>query len=178
MYAGHVGIALALRGRDPAPPLWLVVLAAQGPDWADALWVMTGRPLQLTRWPPHGFPMLLFGAAACACVAVAFAVRRGTPRAKPALLVATAYVSHWFADYFTGIKPTWPGGPFLGLQWYQFPARDLALESAVIVAGWLVWRRTLPAETRWRGRTHPLAWALLAVLLALQTAGDVVMARH
>jgi hypothetical protein len=35
-------IALALRRVPGAPPLALLVVAAQGPDWADTLWALAG----------------------------------------------------------------------------------------------------------------------------------------
>jgi len=177
VYVGHVGLALALRSKRAAPPLWLLVFAAQGPDWGDAVAEALGRPAAQTGWSPHGLPLLEAGAVLAA--ALAFVVnRRRLARGevdddapgRGAILAFFAYVSHWIADLFTGFKPTWPGGPVAGLGWYSFPRRDFVLEAVVVIAGWLVWRRSLPDA---RGKLLP--WALLAALLTLQAAADAVM---
>jgi len=168
VYTGHIGIALALGAERDAPPLWLLALAAQGPDWGDAVHELLRRPYGNLGWSSHSFPLVGFGALGAALLAYAL-----TRRHRAALLAALAYLSHWPADYFTGLKPTWPGGPLVGLQWYTVPGRDLVLESVVVIGGWWLWRRSLPAPaTRSRG----LAFALLAALLLLQLAADVVMA--
>jgi len=172
VYVGHVGIALALRASRDAPPLWLLALAAQGPDWIDLAWDATGGSWANPAWTAHGFPLLAAGTLLTAIAAAGMA-RGGRARpARAATIGAAAYASHWAADWFTGHKPTWPGRPLVGLGWYDRPALDLALEAAVVVAGWWLWRRRLPPGPR----RDAMAWALLATLLALQLAADVVMA--
>lgn len=177
MYAGHVGIALGLRRPRAAPPLWLLVLAAQLPDWGDALVELYGSAPRDPGWLPHGFPLLGLGALAVAVVG-----RRITRRWRGGALAALACVSHWAADYLTGSKPTWPGGPAgVGLMWFQHPRRDFVVEACVTALGWALWRGSLPpAELApaARARRRALEWGLLAVLVALQAAVDVVMARH
>jgi hypothetical protein len=78
-------------------------------------------------------------------------------------------VSHVLLDYLTGIKPTWPGGPTIGLELYRYPILDLAAETAVIVFGWMVYRSSLP-ET-----PGTLRWStvMLALLLLLQVGVDL-----
>jgi hypothetical protein len=175
VYVGHIGIALALRAERGAPPLWLLVVAAQGPDWEEALLDAAGY-----RWfdparSPHAFTWLGVSALGIALVAALLARRMrrgGFGAARAAALGALAYLSHWIADCATGIKPTWPGGPMVGLELYRSPGADLALETALVGAGWWLWRRTIPAHGTSRAG---LAWALLAVLLALQLAADLQM---
>ena len=166
MYAGHVGIALGFRSVRGAPPLWLLVLAAQGPDWGDMLHEALRLPFGNPGWSSHSFPMVGVGALGAGAVAWLVTRRGGTP-GRAALIAAVAYLSHWLADFFTGNKPTWPGGPVVGLGLYSHPLRDLALEGAVIVCGWWLWRRALP---RPGGR---LSYTLLAALLACQGAAFV-----
>jgi hypothetical protein len=153
------------------------VFAAQGPDWGDAVAEALSRPAAATGWAPHGLPLLEAGALAAALLAFVVNRRRlmrgevdDDAPGRGAIIAFFAYVSHWIADLFTGYKPTWPGGPVVGLGWYSHPRRDFALESLVVVAGWILWRRSLPDA-----RGKPLAWALLAALLALQAAADAVM---
>ena len=169
MYAGHVAIALGLRSDRAAPPLWLLVLAAQGPDWGDTFHELLQRPYGDLGWSSHSLPVVGLGSLGAALAAVAITRERGTS-GRAALLAFVAYASHWVADLFTGSKPTWPGGPLIGLRWYDHPSRDLVLESLVIVVGWWLWRRSLA-----RG-TSALAWALLAALLALQFVADMLLA--
>lgn len=178
MYVGHVGIALGLRRVRGGPPLWLLVVAAQAPDWGDALIELYGAKAPDPGWSPHGFPLVGLSALAAALVGA-----RLTRSARGAGLAAMAVLSHWAADYVTGSKPTWPGGPMVGLGWFLHPARDLAVEAAMTVVGWWLWRASLPEAAgpvrRRRLRRHwGMDWALLALLLGLQLGVDLVMARR
>lgn len=89
-----------------------------------------------------------------------------------AAFIGVLVISHAFADYLTGIKPTWSGGPMVGLQLYHHPVIDFALEGAVILAGWLLYRTSFPRE---RGNSREVL-SILGVLLALQLAADIVFA--
>lgn len=180
MYVGHVGIALGLRRARSAPPLWLLVAAAQLPDWGDALVQLYSSRAPDPGWSPHGFPLVALGAFGAGLVGARLArTWRG------GALAALACLSHWAADYLTGFKPTWPGGPVgVGLGWYAHASRDFLLESAVAFVGWMLWRRSLPAPVaagaprvlaRWDAG---LAWGMLVVLVMLQLGVDVVMSQH
>jgi hypothetical protein len=169
VYAGHVAVALALRAAPDAPPLWLLVLAAQGPDWVEVALTALGVPWSNPAWGPHALQWVALGAGLTA--AVAAALRRRAP-VGAASLGAVAYASHWPADYVTGIKPTWPGGPMVGLGVYGRPLVDLVIETLVVAAGWWLWRRGLGHP----GAGGALAWALLAALVGLQLAADAAMA--
>lgn len=87
-----------------------------------------------------------------------------------AAFVGALVVSHVLGDYVTGLKPTWSGGPLIGLQLYRHPAWDFVVEGVVILTGWLIYRASLSRERRSAHET----WALLGVLLALQALADVV----
>lgn len=181
MYAGHVGVALGLRRAPHAPPLWVLVVASQLPDWGDALLELYGTAPNDPGWSPHGWPLLGLGALGVALVGA-----RITRAWRGGVLAAAACLSHWGLDYLTGGKPTWPGGPVsVGLMWYEHPARDLAAEVFVTAVGWALWRGSLPraarggaVERRGVARRRALEWGLLAVLVALQLGADVVMARR
>ena len=94
MYVGHVGIALALRADRGAPPLWLLVLAAQGPDWGDSLRDVLSRPYGDPGWSPHGAPMIAAGAVAVALLA--FGAARN-PGARELVLGSLAAVTAFAA---------------------------------------------------------------------------------
>ncbi|GJG84986.1 hypothetical protein tb265_01670 [Gemmatimonadetes bacterium T265] len=180
MYVGHVGIALGLRGARSAPPLWLLVVASQLPDWGDALLQLASNRTADAGWSPHGFPLVGLGALGAGLIGA-----RITRSWRGGALAALACVSHWAADYLTGYKPTWPGGPVdVGLGWYGHATRDFLLESGIAFAGWVLWRRSLPAFAPagpTRGQVWwdaGLAWGMLGVLFTLQFAVDVVMSHH
>lgn len=184
MYVGHVGVALGLRAAREAPPLWALALAAQGPDWLDGVRELAMRSrawvdLEASNpalWSTHGFVLVAAGALAATLLAWG-----GLRRLRPALLVGLAWLTHWGCDWVTGLKPTWPGGPWVGLRAFERPTLDLLVEGTVLAVGWALWHRALPAPPPggrgvrpWLARQAP---ALLVVaLLGLQLAADLVLA--
>ena len=165
MYAGHVGIALGAKGFRSALPLWALIIASQLPDWADATLCLAGVTSSTPGMYSHSF------AAIAVLTALGTAVYLvGTRDVAGSAFVAALVVSHALGDYITGLKPTWEGGPMIGLQLYQHPAVDFMVEAVIIVAGWLIYRASFPADKR-SSRDVSL---MLGVLLALQLAADIV----
>lgn len=164
MYGGHVGIALAGKGYRQTIPLWLLIFASQLPDWADAAACASGVSSPPVEMLSHSIPAV--AALAAGLSLLYYAAQRDTESAG---LVALIVVSHMLADYMTGQKPTWPGGPFIGLQLYHRPAIDFIVESVVIFAGWTVYRRSLPSERR---QSNPVMLILIVALL-LQGAASL-----
>jgi hypothetical protein len=185
VYAGHVGVALAQRRAAGAPPLWMLVLAAQGPDWGDAVVQLVRLPAVDPGWSPHGLVPVAAGTLGAAALAARLAP--ASARTRPALLVAGAYASHWVCDTVTAYKPTWPHGPMVGLYLYGRPAIDFAVETVVIVAGWALWRSTLPSRAAGGyaggdgsidgGPARAVSALLLVALVALQAVANAMLAR-
>lgn len=167
MYGGHIGIALAGKGVRPEIPLWLLVLATQLPDWTDAAVCSAG----IASPPPgilsHSLPAA--GVLGGMLSLLYYGVSRNSAAAG---IVGLVVASHAVADYATGLKPTWPGGPWIGLQLYQQPAIDFVVEAIVITLGWLVYRRSVREDRR---RSTPVTLMLIALLL-LQLAASVSFA--
>jgi hypothetical protein len=161
MYIGHLGFALAGKGLRRNAPIWLLVMATQGCDWVQAVACVAAPAGTSAMWS-HSVPAV----AALAAVLSLSAYLLTANRAIAALTGAVA-VSHVLADYITGLKPTWPGGPIIGLDLYSHPLGDLAVELAVLILGWLLYRRSLPPELR----SRRLTWVLLVVLGATQLLG-------
>jgi len=85
------------------------------------------------------------------------------------VIIGGVIVSHMLLDWITGYKPTWPGGPMIGLEWYAHPILDFAAEGLVIAIGTLLYARTLPARQRpWRDVS-----IMFGALLILQLTIDV-----
>ena len=162
MFIGHTAIALAAKRARPSVPLGVLIAATYGPD------VIEVTLLALWRWArfqaafgSHSIPSVALGAAV---VASAYWMWRRDV-AGSALLAAT-YVSHWGADLFTGTaKPTWGGGPTLGLSLYDHPVLDFVVESALLLAAWLLF---WPArDRRRRPRAAHLAGPVALMLVQL-----------
>jgi membrane-bound metal-dependent hydrolase YbcI (DUF457 family) len=83
------------------------------------------------------------------------------------LVVAGVVVSHVVLDWMTGYKPTWPGGPMIGLRLYERPALTLAIEIVVLALGALLYRRSLPDRTRGWNDVVMMLGALVFMQLAI-----------
>lgn len=170
MTTGHLGIALGARKLEDTAPLWLLLAAAELPDWADAgACVVHGAAPVPRGMYTHSVLAII------ALAAIAALVCRMVPRLRGgALVVALLVVSHILADYLTGLKPTWPGGPMIGFELYAHPIIESAIEGAVVLAGWLAYRDTLAPDVRrsWRAAL-PLGFllALQGVVVAYALSG-------
>jgi membrane-bound metal-dependent hydrolase YbcI (DUF457 family) len=163
MYIGHVGAALAAKRARRSIGLLVLLVATYTPDWVDTGLCFAGA------YNPRG--MLSHSIPAIALFAViGFAVYvTGTRDWRPALVVAAVIVSHMLLDWITGYKPTWPGGPMIGLRFYDHPILDFVAEAVVIVIGALLYARTLPP----RKRPWVDVSAMLGALLLLQLGVDI-----
>jgi membrane-bound metal-dependent hydrolase YbcI (DUF457 family) len=163
MYIGHVGAALAAKRARRSIALLVLLVATYTPDWIDTGLCLVGayNPEGMLS---HSIPsVLLFALVGFAAYAAATRDWTG------ALVVAAVILSHMLLDWITGYKPTWPGGPMIGLRLYDHPVADFVAEAIVIFVGALLYGRTLPARRR--------PWVdisiMLGALLALQLAIDV-----
>ena len=88
------------------------------------------------------------------------------------VLCAAAVILHLAADYITGLKLMIPGGEFVGLNLYDRPMWDFALEVPLVVLGWLAARSFLPDRSWVTSR-----W-VLALVLGLQLFYDATHLHH
>jgi hypothetical protein len=166
MYTGHVGFALGAHGLRRAIPLWFLVIASQLPDWTDAGFCLAGIRPSVPGALSHSLPAVAVLALGAAIIyTLIYRDFSGM------VLVAAVVASHAIGDYLTGIKPTWAGGPMIGLQLYERPVIDFILESFVILGGWLLYRRSLPQDRR---STEPV-FTLLGSLIVIQIGADIFL---
>src|SRR4051812_21725288 len=148
MRLGHAGVALVAKRASPRVPLWLLLGAAYGPDALE----ITGRVFG------HYDTVLshsLVSIGVCATL-LAGAYAAWTRDLSGAAILWLTYVLHWPADFITGHKPTWPGGPVVGLDYYEHRTGVWVLDLAVFGAGWLFYRRPhAPPEPRAPQQTQP-----------------------
>ena len=164
MYIGHVGAALAAMCVRRRIGLGVLLLATYTPDWVDTGLCIAGvyNPVGMLS---HSIPaVLLF-------MLVGFAAYGAATRDwTGALVIAAVILSHIFLDWITGYKPTWPGGPMIGLRLYDHPIADFVVEALVIVAGALLYGRTLPPRRRPWVDVSIMVGALLALQLTIDVA--------
>ncbi len=163
MYIGHIGAALAAKRVRTSIGLLVLLIATYSPDWVDSGLCLTGK-YNPNGMLSHSIPAIaLFASIGSAAYAIV------TRDRKAAIVVAAVIVSHMLLDWITGYKPTWPGGPMIGLQLYDYPVADFIAEGMVIAIGAVLYARTLPPRRR--------PWIeisiMLGVLLALQLGVDL-----
>ena len=167
MLTGHIAVAMGAHGLRRAIPLWLLVIASQLPDWADAVACSTGLRSSVTGMYSHSIP----ATAALALIAGLLAAAH-TRDALSGVLTAAVVCAHTIGDYVTGIKPTWPGGPLVGAQLYTRPGLDFLFEVGVLAMCFLLYRLSFPVERRRSGKILLLP----LVLILIQAAADIVFA--
>ncbi|MEO7084532.1 MAG: metal-dependent hydrolase [Gemmatimonadaceae bacterium] len=164
MFSGHAALSLLGKAARPRVPLFLIAVAAYAPDIVQRV---LGYFNQFNRELSHSMPAIGIGATIVALVYWA-----ATGAAADASVLWLAYVSHWFADYITGIKPTWPGGPIVGRVMYLHPGRDALLEADLVLLCWLAYRSTLPADRK----NTAITLLIPVVLIVCQLAFDYSLA--
>lgn len=164
MYIGHVGVALAAKRLRPSIGLLVLLVATYAPDWIDA-GLCAGGIYNPDGLLSHSIPVI----GALSLLGFTFYGAR-TRDWTAAALVAAVIISHMLLDWITGYKPTWPGGPMIGLELYRRPIVDFFLEGALIAVGAVLYGRTLPPRRRPWLDVAIMAGALLALQLAIDIA--------
>jgi len=158
LYAGHAALATLAKGARPRIPIALLVPVAFAPDWLEWFFDAVGHR---NRELSHS--LISVGIGATVVALIYFLVTRAR---ADAVAVWLTYASHWPADFVTGLKPTWPGGPTVGLFLYARPMLDFVVESVVVLVCWLVYRRSLPVAAR----NRTVGWLIPLGLIAMQMA--------
>jgi len=121
MYIGHVGAALAAKRVRASIGLLALLVATYTPDWVDGGLCLAGFYNPMLS---HSVPaVVLFSLVGFALYALK------TRNWTAALVVAGVILSHMLLDWVTGYKPTWPGGPMIGLDLYSNPVADFIVEG-------------------------------------------------
>lgn len=146
------------KSARPRIPMALLVPVAFAPDWIEWFFDPTGHR---NREISHSLVSIGIGATI-----VAFSYLLATGDRISAGVVWLTYASHWPADFITGLKPTWPGGPMVGLFLYRHPIADTIVESLIVLACWLVYRASLPRASRNRAVGFLVPIGLIAMQIA------------
>jgi LexA-binding, inner membrane-associated putative hydrolase len=164
MYVGHVGAALAGKRARRSIGLLVLLVATYIPDWVDTGLCLAGSftPAEMFS---HSIPaVLLFALVGFA----GYGLKTGDWTG--ASVIAVVIMSHMVFDWITGDKPTWPGGPMIGLKLYEHPILDFVAEGTVIAIGGFLYARTLPPRRRPWLDVSMMMGTLLGMQLAIDLA--------
>jgi membrane-bound metal-dependent hydrolase YbcI (DUF457 family) len=142
VYVGHAALALLARSKRPRIAIALLIPVAFAPDWLKWIFEEAGHA---NREISHSLVSVGLGATL-----VALCYYLWSKSSSDSLMLWLVYASHWPADFITGLKPTWPGGPTVGLLLYAHPIGDIVLESVLVVVCWLAYRGSLAPVARQR----------------------------
>jgi membrane-bound metal-dependent hydrolase YbcI (DUF457 family) len=172
MFIGHYALGLAAKRAAPRTSLGNLFIA---PTLADLLWpvflllgwehahVVPGPNPFLTLWLddyPYShslFALIVWGAL----FGYLYKAKTGDKRAG--MVIGLLVVSHWALDFITHRpdEPLYPGGPGLGLGLWNSPPATVLVESAMLLAGVIIYVRTTRARDgigRWG------FWGLIVLL--------------
>jgi hypothetical protein len=183
VYAGHFAAGLAIKGRVPAAPTWILLIAVGLLDLLFGPFVLFGiERVTMTPGVGHGFTLdfidwshsLLMSLVWASLFASLF-VRRG---GAVALAAGAAVFSHFVLDLV--VHPAdlalWPGSAGhvgFGL-WYSLPVGWWFVELAVVAGGIGYYWRRARADGSFGGR----AWAVALTVLALHVLNAPPLTRR
>lgn len=193
MFAGHFGLAAAVKARSPRVPLWALMLSTQLLDVLFIPFLLTGTEtiVAVEGADSYGGHLIhadythsLAGALLISCLAGYAASRRWGRSGGWTIGLTT--MSHWALDLIVhrADLPLLPGHldglPLLGLGLWRWPAASLAAELLLVAGGAALYYRSLPRErASGAGRTNKgraarlWAGAAMAGLLLASLATDV-----
>lgn len=151
MFIGHNAFAFATKRIAPRGSLGVYTAAVMLPDLIWPIFLLLGiehvriqpgatrfTPLDFYDYPwTHSLVMTAFwGALFGGLYAAITQYRRG------ALWVFFGVVSHWVLDFVVHRRdlPLYPNGPKYGLGLWNYPMATILIESAMFVAGVLIYR--------------------------------------
>jgi hypothetical protein len=149
------------RAKWPRSEIVALLVASILPDLADFVLPQGNECRMSCGLYTHAFPAIVVLALLASGLAWAIWHRRAT-----ALLVGALVCTHALFDLTTGFKPFWLGGPAIGLGLYRFQLLDFVVESTLVIAGWVMLRRSKEAPRL------AITYTALFIMLTLQAAFD------
>ena len=181
MLIGHYCASFALRSVNNSVPLWALFIAVQ---FTDVIWVtlillgvekvrvdpaLASVPLDLYYMPySHSLAAVLV-----LCSVVYFLYRLLVPPrgvSGPALIVASAIISHWALDLFVHRPdlPVYDNTMKVGLGLWNYPTAGFILEVALLLVSLLLYlRSSIEASARRRYGFIIFALVLICVQAGL-----------
>lgn len=187
MFAGHFGLAAAVKAKQPEVPLWSLMGASQLLDILFVPFLLSGvETIDSSGGIGYGKAIIhadythsLVSALALAVIA-GFLARRAWGK-RAGYVIGSVVFSHWVLDLLVHRKdlPILPGNagdlPLLGLQLWSYPAGSMILEFALIAIGFVMYFRSVRNKAGLPNRSKALAaGAVMGLLLILSLITDVL----
>jgi membrane-bound metal-dependent hydrolase YbcI (DUF457 family) len=160
MFAGHFGLAAAVKAKEKKVPLWALMLGTQLLDVAFVPLFLSGKEtIDAVAGDGYGGGLIhaeythsLVGALVLALAAgllgrLVWSRRTGT-------VIGLVVFSHWLLDLIVHrpdlpiLPGNWGGLPLLGFGLWQYPAVSAALEALLIAGGFLLYFRSAVSRAK------------------------------
>ncbi|MCQ6557168.1 permease [Paenibacillus mendelii] len=181
MFAGHFGIAAAVKSKSPEVPLWALMVSTQLLDVLFVPLFVTG--VETIEGSGYGGAVIhadythsLIGALLITALAGMFAKRQWGNRGGR--IVAGVVFSHWLLDLCVHradlpILPSNFGNlPLLGLGIWEYSSLSIVLEGVLIGVGFLLYLQSVVKERSSTGWAI-VSGGMMGVLLVLALVTDV-----
>lgn len=186
MFAGHFGVAAAVRSKNPEIPLWSLLVSTQlldiafipfhlaGIEWMEPIGEGGYAKMMIYAFYTHSF----IGALMLSILAGFLAWRFWGKKAG--VVIGSLAFSHWILDLIVHRSdiPFLLGNtgnfPLLGFGLWNFPFLSLLFELLLIVAGsFLYFRQVLQSSEHQRKGKAITAGCIMTVFLFLTLGIDV-----
>ncbi|AJY73826.1 hypothetical protein [Paenibacillus beijingensis] len=186
MFAGHFGLAAAVKAKAPKVPLWAIMTSTQLLDIAFVpLFIKGIEPIETIAGGGYGNAIIhadythsLVGALLIAVLAgLAASLAWGK---QGAWVISSVVFSHWILDLLVhrADLPIFPGNafdlPLLGLGMWKWPFASVIAELLILVIGFVMYARSLQRRSGNIGNKTKvwIASGVMALLLILSLVTD------
>lgn len=187
MFAGHFGLAAAVKAKSPEVPLWALMLSTQMLDVVFVPLYLSGVET-IVPVAENGYGEILIHAdyshslVGALLIALFVGLLAGRFWGKRGGFVITLVVfSHWLLDLLVhrADLPILPGNfwdlPLLGFGLWRFPAVSILLESILIAIGFILYFRSIVPGKELKNKILAItASIILGILLVLSLITDVL----
>lgn len=186
MFAGHFGLAAAVKSKAPEVPLWALMLSTQLLDVIFVPFFLFGAETMETVAEGYGGNIIhadythsLLGALLVSLIVGHLAkylwgVRGG-------LIISAMIFSHWLLDLLVHRSdlPILPGNygnlPLLGFGLWQSPIVSIVVEILIISIGFIMYASSIIPATKGKNRIWALtASVVMGILLFSSLLTDVL----
>ncbi|MBB6729997.1 metal-dependent hydrolase [Cohnella zeiphila] len=184
MFAGHFGLAAAVKAKTPKVPLWALMLSTQLLDVIFVPLLLTGKE---TMEGKSGYGQGLIHAdythslAGALIIALAAGLLAGKRWGKKGgFVIGATVMSHWVLDLFVHRPdmPLLPGNlgdlPLMGFGLWRWPWLTAAAELALVAIGAVWYARSLPRKAASGSGFRIWGAVTMATLLVLALATDTL----
>lgn len=186
MFAGHFGLAAAVKAQRPEVPLWALMTATQLIDIAFVPLLLTGvETMDTSGGSGYGEAVIHADYSHSLAGVLVIALLAGWAAAKAwgtrgGVAIGAVVFSHWVLDLLVHradlpILPGNAGGlPLIGLGLWKWPAVSAALELLLIAVGLIMYARSVfgrGASLRRKGKVWTTI-VVMGLLLVMSLATD------